>query len=360
LCSREKALTGESACPTSLEAQGTDVELFNSAGHEIMIVVTLAACSDCGAPIQESALSCPSCHALTHAKELESLAAQAQQAMARGDVAAAREFWERSASLLPPDTVQYRAIRAHIDNLKNTQQQPDHKWWKKGAAGIGPALLLLFTKGKLLLLGLTKLSTLLSMLAFAGVYWALYGWTFAVGMVFSIYIHEMGHVLMLRQYGIPASAPMFIPGFGAFIRLKQLRLTPIQDNSVGLAGPIYGLGAAAFALAAGYVTGAKAWDAIAHFGAIMNLFNLVPVWQLDGGRGFASQTRQQRMVILGVAGVLWWLTGEVMLGLITIGAVYRLFTKDAPAEPDKAGMQAFIGLLAALSVIAMLAQRHAQ
>ena len=53
-------------------------------GHEILIVVTLAACSDCGAPIQESALSCPSCHALTHAKELESLAAQAQQAMARG------------------------------------------------------------------------------------------------------------------------------------------------------------------------------------------------------------------------------------------------------------------------------------
>ena len=179
-------------------------------------------------------------------------------------------------------------------------------------------------------------------------------------MVFSIYIHEMGHVLTLREYGIPASAPMFIPGFGAFIRLKQLRITPIQDSRVGLAGPIYGLGAAAFALAAGYVTGAKAWDAIAHFGAVINLFNLVPVWQLDGSRGLMSQTQQQRLVILAAAGVSWWVTGEVMLGLVTLGAIYRLFTKDAAREPDNVGMAQFLGLLAALSVVAMLAERHAQ
>jgi Zn-dependent protease len=303
-------------------------------------------------------LSCPSCHCLTHAAELESLAAQAQQAMVRGDLAAARALWERSLALLPPDSVQYRSIRAHIENLKTAPQTGSA--WKKGAAGIGPALLLLFTKGKLLLLGLTKLSTLLSMLAFAGVYWALYGWKFAVGMVFSIYIHEMGHVLTLREYGIPASAPMFIPGFGAFIRLKQLRITPIQDSRVGLAGPIYGLGAAAFALAAGYLTGAKAWDAIAHFGAIINIFNLTPVWQLDGSRGLMSQTQQQRLLILAAAGVSWWVTGEVMLGLVTLGAIYRLFTKDAAREPDNVGMAQFLGLLAALSVVAMLAERHAQ
>lgn len=321
-------------------------------------MTTAVNCRDCGALVQETALSCPSCHRLTHAKELESLAAQAQQATVRGDLAAARSLWERSLSLLPPDSVQYRSIRAHLDNLKTAPQSGSG--WKKGAAGIGPALLLLFTKGKLLLLGLTKLSTLLSMLAFAGVYWALYGWKFAVGMVFSIYIHEMGHVLTLREYGIPASAPMFIPGFGAFIRLKQLRITPIQDARVGLAGPIYGLGAAAFALAAGYVTGAKAWDAIAHFGAVINLFNLIPVWTLDGSRGFTSQTRQQRLIILAAAGVLWWVTGQVMLGLVTLGAGYRLFTKDAAQEPDNVGMGQFLGLLAALSAVAMLAERHAQ
>jgi Zn-dependent protease len=316
---------------------------------------TILACPDCGTSLDSSALSCPSCHALVHSAELQSLAVEARQAEARGDLYAARRLWEQSASLLPPETVQHQAIRAHIEKLK-----PHTKWWKGGVAGVGPALLLLFTKGKLLLLGLTKLSTLLSMLAFAGVYWALYGWKFAIGLVFSIYIHEMGHVLQLREYGIPASAPMFIPGFGAFIRLKQLRITPIQDARVGLAGPIFGLGAAAFALAAGYMTGAKAWDAIAHFGAVINLFNLIPVWQLDGGRGFTSQTRQQRLMILVAAGVLWWATGEVMLGLITLGAGYRLFTKDAAQEPDNVGMAQFLGLLAALSAVAMLAERQAQ
>ena len=315
------------------------------------------ACPDCGISLDSSALSCPSCHALVHAKELEALAAQAQDAMARGDLDAARNFWEQSLTLLPPDSLQYRTIKAHIENLKT---KPSNKTWKGGAAGIGSAILVGLSKGKLLLLGLTKLSTFLSMIAFAGVYWALYGWTFAIGMVFSIYIHEMGHVLTLREYGIPASAPMFIPGFGAFIRLKQLRITPIQDSRVGLAGPIYGLGAAAVALAAGYVTHAKAWDAIAHFGAVINLFNLIPVWQLDGGRGFASQTRLQRLYIAVTAGLLWWITGEVMLGLVTLGAGYRLFTKDAPQHPDNVGMGQFLGLLAALSAVAVLAARHAQ
>ncbi len=320
--------------------------------------MTTLACPDCGAPVQESALSCPACHSLTHAKELESLAAEAQQATVRGDLATARDLWMRSLALLPPDSLQYRSIKAHIDNLKTAP--PSGSGWKKGAAGIGPALLIALTKGKLLLLGLTKISTLLSMLAFAGIYWALYGWKFAFGLVISIYIHEMGHVLTLREYGIPASAPMFIPGFGAFIRLKQLRITPIQDARVGLAGPIYGLGAAIFALAAGYLTGAKAWDAIAHFGAVINIFNLTPVWTLDGSRGFTSQTRPQRLIILVTAGVLWWVTGEMMLGLVTLGAGYRLFTKDAAQEPDNVGMMQFLGLLAALSTVAMLAARHAQ
>ena len=108
---------------------------------------TAVACTECGTPLDASALSCPSCHALTHAKELEDLTAKARDAEARGDIAAARELWEKAALLLPPDTVQYKAIRAHLASLK----PPETPWWKKGAAGIGPALLLLFTKGKLVL-----------------------------------------------------------------------------------------------------------------------------------------------------------------------------------------------------------------
>src|SRR5271170_6551965 len=308
---------------------------MNRAGPMEQQSAETVACLDCGAALEPDALSCPSCHALTRSQELESLAAQAREAMLRKDLAAARKFWEQSAALLPRDTVQYRSVRARIAELDaalGAQASPGKSKWGKGAAGIGPFLLLALSKGKLLLLGLTKLSTLLSMVAFAGVYWTLYGWKFALGMVFSIYIHEMGHVLTLRHYGIPAEAPMFIPGLGAFIRLKRLSMTPIQDARVGLAGPLYGLGAALVALAVSYATGSKAWSAIAHFGAVVNLFNLIPVWQLDGSRGFASLTRHQRLIVLSGAGVLWLATSEPMLLLIGLGAVYRMFTKDASED----------------------------
>jgi hypothetical protein len=105
--------------------------------------------------------------------------------------------------------------------------------WSKGAAsGVAGTLALaawkfkflafmVLSKGKLLLLGLTKASTFLSMFAMVGVYWSAFGFWFALGLVLSIYIHEMGHVAALTRYGVPASAPLFIPGLGAVIRLRQ-------------------------------------------------------------------------------------------------------------------------------------------
>ena len=99
-------------------------------------------------------------------------------------------------------------------------------------------------KLKFLLLGLTKASTFVSMFAFFGVYWSIYGWPLALGLVLSIYIHEMGHVAMLRRLGIAAGAPMFIPGVGALVMLKQHVADPLTDAKIGLAGPVWGLGAA--------------------------------------------------------------------------------------------------------------------
>src|SRR5207253_1330115 len=103
--------------------------------------------------------------------------------------------------------------------------------WGKGAAGVGAVgallakfkfvLLFVLTKAKLLLLGLTKGGTFLSMLLSAGLYWTIWGWKFAFGLVLSIYIHEMGHVQALQRYGIKATAPMFIPGFGAVTRPQR-------------------------------------------------------------------------------------------------------------------------------------------
>jgi len=313
-------------------------------------------CASCSCEIPESALSCPQCHQLTHAAELEKLAPQARAAWRVGKFAEERALWVQSLALLPPDTVQYKTIQARIEELDKqavAASGPSGFKWKNTSMGFGPALVLLLTRGKFLLLGLTKIGTILSMLASLGVYWALYGWALALGMVISIYIHEMGHVAAIRRYGFEASAPMFIPGFGAFIRMRGVRLPPIPDARVGLAGPVYGLGAALTALVIYKMTHVPVWGVIANFSAIINLFNLIPIWQLDGSRGLRSLTRQQRGIVLAVAASLWLLTSIPMLLLIALGCAYRLFTKDWESEPDNLGLGQFAGLLAALTAVAM-------
>ena len=317
----------------------------------------MTGCPQCSAEIAPDVLSCPQCRRLTHGAELETLATQAKAAWRVGNFAEERTLWQQAVQLLPPDTLQYTKIQARLHELDEqaaiAEGQPGG--WRKGAAGIGPALLLLLTKGKALLLGLTKVGTLLTMAASLGVYWAIYGWALAVGVVLSIYIHEMGHVIAIRRYGFKATAPMFIPGLGALIRMRGLRLPPIPDSRIGLAGPIYGLGAAVAALAIYYVTHAKIWGAIAHFGAVVNMFNLIPIWQLDGARGIRSLTRAQRGIVLTTAAILWAASSNSMLFLIGAVCAYRMFTRDWQKEPDNTGLIQFIGLLAALTLVAVAA-----
>jgi Zn-dependent protease len=320
---------------------------------------TAAACPECNGALNSSALSCARCGWLRHSAELEQLAQQAQTAAQAGDLTGARDFWRKAAQLLPENTVQYRSVQARIDDLSRQIDAAgaSKTGWKKGATGAGSAALLLLSKGKLLLLGLTKLSTLLSMFAFFGVYWTLYGWAFALGLVLSIYVHEMGHVSALRRYGIPATAPMFIPGFGAFIGMRAASLDPVQESRVGLAGPLYGLAAAALCLAVQPLTGSPTMGAIAHTAAVINLFNLIPVWQLDGSRGLRSLTRGQRAMLLVVALGLWAITSQGMLLLIALGLVYRLFTKDQVEQGDDIGVMQYAGLLVTLTAVAVLAAR---
>jgi Zn-dependent protease len=110
---------------------------------------------------------------------------------------------------------------------------------------------LLVANAKLLLIGLTKLPTLFSMLLYSR-FGSSGGAAFGVGLVACIYVHEVGHVAALRRYGIAASAPMFVPGLGAFVRLKQYPSDAHEDARTGLAGPLWGLGASLAAALAGH------------------------------------------------------------------------------------------------------------
>ena len=288
-------------------------------------------------------------------QELDALVQHAKLAGQARDWQGARQAWVRALELLPPDSEEYRLTKTRIENID--LQLSDKSAWKKALSKLGPIgtfLVVALSKGKLLLLGLTKLSTFASMLAFFAVYWSIFGWKFALGFVLSIYIHEMGHVMALRKYNIAASAPMFIPFVGAIVRMRQYPHNVAEDARVGLAGPIWGLGSAVAAWLAAITTGLPIWYAIAHTAAWLNLFNLLPVWQLDGGRGFRALTRKQRAIAAGVAVAMWAVTHQTILLLIALGAGYRLFSRDYPAEDDNVILMQYAGLVVLLSMLMVM------
>src|SRR5262249_52235521 len=151
----------------------------------------------------------------------------------------------------------------------------------------------------------------------------------------------------LARYGIPASPPMFIPGLGALVRLKQHPASPREDARVGLAGPIWGLGAALVALGLYAWTGKPLWAAVARSGAWINLFNLIPVWQLDGSRGIQTLNRMQVWMLAFLTAVMWMVVEDGMLILLALVLAFRAITKrDADrSEEDWTGMFQFSGLI---------------
>ena len=328
---------------------------------------TAAVCANCGTELAPSLLRCPACRALAHATELTRLAREAGELEATGRREEALGAWRSALSLIPADAPQAEPVRRRVAALVDAGAEaqaapkPPDALRRFGPWLFGLLLILwkfkfilvfVLTKAKFLLLGLTKASTLLSMLAAAGVYWSLWGWKFALGIVGSIYIHEMGHVAALRHFGIKASAPMFIPGFGAIVRLHQHPATVGEDARVGLAGPLWGLGAALAAVGIYLATDAPIWAAIARFGAWVNLFNLLPIWQLDGGRGFRALSRHQRWLAVAALGGIWFLTAEPLLFLLGLAAVANALSK-APDEGDNA----MLGLYAALALLLALLSR---
>jgi Zn-dependent protease len=327
-------------------------------------------CPQCGTEIAPALLACPSCHRLVHADALQRLADQAERSTAGGDLQAAHNAWREARELLPPDSRQFAAVSAKITELQSRMESsggspppPKPNWASK--AGIPGAILFfiwkfkvvlafVITKGKLLLLGLTKGSTFLSMLVSMGFYWSLWGWKFAVGFVISIYVHEMGHVAMLSRFGIPATAPMFIPGFGAVIRARFYPQEPVAEARVGLAGPIWGAGAAIACYLIHLVSTDPFWVALAHAGALINLFNLIPIWQLDGGHAFKALTRRQRWVIAAVLGGMYFLTAEGTLLVVAAVTVWRALEKGAPHQGDARTTWEYAWLVAVLGAMMRL------
>jgi Zn-dependent protease len=316
------------------------------------------------------------------------LADSAEAAEHAGQTSVALRDWREALDLLPSGTRQHSVISERIARLarqvetrgpsaapaqpasnnasaEDTEaagQQASAGWSKGAASGVLGTLALaawkfkflafvVLSKAKLLLFGLTKASTFFSMFAMVSVYWTMFGFWFAFGLVLSLYIHEMGHVIALTRYGIAASAPMFIPGIGAFVRVKQSVGDSRVDARIGLAGPIWGLGAAAFCALMFALTQEKIWAAVAQMGALINLLNLIPIWQLDGGRAFRTLNRPQRWLAATAWATAWAITENGLVMLLMLVAAARALVDKPSDRPDRGALVQYIFLVAALSFL---------
>ncbi len=176
---------------------------------------------------------------------------------------------------------------------------------KRTFGPIVAAIIAFAAKFKTILLLLPKLKLLATagtMLVSIAAYALIWGFPFAFGFVVLLLVHETGHVIQLRREGIKASAPMFIPFLGAVISARSLGENALAEARVGLAGPILGTAGSAACILIWHATGNDIWRALAFTGFFLNLFNLLPVVPLDGGRAMAAMAPW--MWFAGFAGLI--------------------------------------------------------
>jgi Zn-dependent protease len=257
-----------------------------------------AACRSCGRLLATADLVCPACHALVHKDRLEQLAALATN-QESSNPAAAAQTWLQALALLPSESRQHQIIEQRISNLQENPRgnidfaqpaRPVLQYQPVESRSRGDTWRdFLFKTG-----GSMAISIVL--------FYMFGGWLFAVGIVMLIFVHEMGHVVANRYYGLRSSPPIFLGFLGAIIFLKDPPPNAKVEAVVGIAGPIAGTIAALVVYL--YYLQTRDFTALqlANIGFWINLFNLIPVPPLDGGRVAAAIS--PKLWPLGVAGML--------------------------------------------------------
>ena len=228
-----------------------------------------------------------------------------------------------------------------------------------GSIGAGVVLLLSKLKFLTVLGSVLKLKTVATMLLSIGVYATQWGWGFATGFVILILIHEAGHAVAMRREGIPATAPVFIPFVGAFIAMRGRPRNAYVEAKVAIGGPLAGSIAAWATLAAGLAFGWPLLVGLGHAAVFLNLFNLIPVSPLDGGRIAGVFTRPFWLVgyAVGIAATI--ITRSPILVLVMVVGLYTMWQSarhpvpgyhDVPAGQRLGMGLAYAGLVLALAL----------
>jgi len=244
-------------------------------------------------------------------------------------------------------------------------------WWSRLKKALGPIAVVgvviakFFAKLKFFVLPALKFLPILlksggTMLFSIWAYAVFFGWRFAVGFVLLMFVHECGHLIVAKKFGLPVSAPVFIPFMGAFILLKDQPRNAWMEACVGIGGPILGSLAAAACHALGLALDYPLFIALAWTAYFLNLFNLTPVGMLDGGRIVTALSPWLWLPGFAALGWLAWTHPNFIVWILLFASlprIYSLFRRRTPEEqryyevawPQRWLMAAmYFGLIAAL------------
>jgi Zn-dependent protease len=231
--------------------------------------------------------------------------------------------------------------------------QKKNAWRAAGGAAGAATLLLMKFKGLLLvLLNLKWLIVLPKVLLGFGslfvsiaLYAWLFGWKFGIVFVLLILVHELGHYVTFRNFGIKADLPFFIPGIGAFVAARGPAPSMTIEAVAALAGPVFGLGASAICFGYAVSTHEPFWYTAAYVGFFLNALNLLPVPPFDGG-GIAGAIDPRLWIVGLFAFVAFLLTlgtwssfTVIMVVLVAMGAIPRIYALfQGRIDPRLAGV----------------------
>ncbi|TCZ73765.1 site-2 protease family protein [Paenibacillus albiflavus] len=210
------------------------------------------------------------------------------------------------------------------DNKKTESEKKNPFWF------LAPVAVFILAKGKFVL-SLLKFGkfggAITSMVIFTGTYALMFPISFAIGLAVMIFIHEMGHVFAAKRKGLPVSAPVFIPFLGAFINMKRNPRDAVTEAYIAYGGPLIGTIGATLAFGLGYGLDYPVLYSVAYIGFFINLFNLVPIHPLDGGRISVAITRWLWVIGLVVGLGLVIYLRSIILGIFWVMFAYDLYKK---------------------------------
>src|SRR5438477_6184257 len=221
-------------------------------------------------------------------------------------------------------------INVQAERTEDYKAPTEETAWSRIKKALGPIAVV----GVVIAKFLAKVKFILPVLLKSGgtmvlmvwVYMQVWGWQFALGFVLLLLVHETGHLIVAKKFGLKVGAPVFIPFMGAFIALKEAPRNAWMEACVGIGGPMLGSLGALACNSLGEILDLPIFFALAWFGYFLNLFNLTPVGMLDGGRIVSAMSRWP--LLPGCAVLLWfgWKFPNFVVWLIVLLSLPRIYS----------------------------------